>query len=559
MFDIDLVQGVQVTVHVVDAEGSDVQDVAVTIGTGEDAASSPFTSVLLGSQMLQTQADGRAAFNVLPGISTIRIPNPRSYYEPEPIHLEVAGDTTFQVVLQSGPLLTGSVRDEGSEMITSGTLVLFSLTEGREWRVDVRDGYALTLRPGNYRAWFESSRFGSSTNASQHLGDFAITGDRQLDLVVRSGTAISGRIIDADGSAVPGARLQFDSLEGEGQISANADVHGSYSARLMQGAYRVVVGGDITTQWVGNIEVQEEVRVDFHLREGSVLEGQVVDVSTADLSNVSVSVSSVDGAVRGRTRPDPQGLFQIYLPPASYRIDFSRSVGSAHVTWSAGQVEMPRKEPIVLSRPKGAHLSGRVTDAAGNEVEASLWLMRAPHNLPVRGLDDFVASLWSDADGSYELETEPGVYDIVVLPISDRAGGVFEGVELSGDTQRDLVLPVLDVGYRLWGRVFDELGQVQPRSQLQFYNLKDNVISQTFATRQGMYAIDFRRGRITLPPAKQQPLAAPPLLSAVSRSPEIASTTSGCLPSPQLRVKTLLRPAASSSTRTIRIRSTAAR
>ena len=492
--DIDLLPGVSMTVHVVDMAGVGVEDVLVSVGMAPSAGVYVYlsSSSPLGWQELKTQADGRAAFRVLPGVSVIRIVQPQFHIEPEPVEVEVVRDTTVQVILQTGPHIAGVVRDETGRGVRYGHIVFLSLTDGSRTEASVaRNGrYGLGLAPGRYRVWVK-------TIGMQEQGDFTINADRDLDFSVYSPTTLAGTVLDADGMAPVDAYLKFESLDGAGTAYTHVEADGSYMAMLVPSSYRVSVLGLLPVQQVvGRVVADDgpEMRMDFRLQRGSPLAGQVIAASIADLPHMSVTATSMDGSVSGRAHPDENGLFLIGLPDGRYRLELSGPVAAGSVTWTAGQVEHPRDGPVELRTPGGAHLSGRVTDAVGQAVHAQMCLLPGHTSSQLVDLGGAHASTWTDRDdGSFELVGRAGTYDLVAIPVSG-AGRIVRGVQLGEDGPMDITLPAMSAGHRVLGRVLDEQDRPALRCCLWFHAPRGDLIVRSMASEQGMYSIDLPGG-----------------------------------------------------------------
>ena len=95
-------------------------------------------------------------------------------------------------------------------------------------------------------------------------------------------------------------------------------------------------------------------------------------------------------------------------------------------------------------------LSGRVTDAAGQAVSgAFVELLRMPGWIWTDGQN-------TDGNGTYRLSVPPGTYLLQVRPVGPFIAQRLEGLTLSTNTTRTIVL---ETGVRLSGRVTSPAGQ----------------------------------------------------------------------------------------------------
>ena len=482
-FDITLEGGVLVTVHLVSEAGANVSQAAVRLTSTQ----APRT---LRSRF--TRSNGNATFVVLPGSYTVTVPQPLVGLEPEPVLIEAANDTIVQIHLTNGPQISGSVVRQDGSRVGSGSVVFYSEREGKETKARVSDGsYSLMIPSGEYDVSVQDGVY-------QHHGDVIVYGDTTLGFVVDSRVAVSGGITGRKEGELEGTRIQFQSLEGKGTGGPQAAVSSSaFALDVAPGLYRVVLsGGGASTI------VDPRLRVDgsmgdlrFDMKRNHFVTGHLAEDAAEVPAGVHVSFTSVNGSHRAGQDLDANGLFEVILLEGDYRVELSATTVEQRTTWPLGPVEVPHEGALELSPTQGGIMTGRVTGLS-TSGRVWIWLMRSPHELRLRGLDDYIASTVS-FDGSYHLEAASGTYDVAFFG-DGLLGRVLKDVELSDVQERDFQMPDPGVTHRVWGEVLDAEAIPSSGVQLLFYSEQHDRLVLRWGTEQGMYTADLPPGAYTV-------------------------------------------------------------
>ena len=476
-FDITVERGVTVTVYVVSEAGDSVSGVTVSLeGFG------------LGSRS-ETQSNGSAEFAVFPGWYTVTVPQPIHGVEPAPVLIEVASDTTLQVHLTDGPLVTGSVVRRDGSRVRHGSVSFYAEREGKERSTRVAEGsYSLVVAPGEYGVAIHDG-------VSQPQGHVTIQADTTLEFVVDSHVAISGGITGRTATEIDGSRITFASLEGKGSGPGTLVSGGRFTLDTAPGWYRV----SLYTEDGAARVLDERLKVDdsevehsFHMETDHAVTGHLAASVARRYTFASVTFTAVDGSYRASRAFQSDGVFDVRLQKGDYRVELlAANDDEQTTTWLLGQVTVPHMGPLELSPPQGSAIFGRVT-GLGPADRVVIWLMKSPHRLGLNGLDEYVASTTSD--GFYRLEVAPGTYDVAYSTFDGQIGQVIEGVGLNGAVEQSLRMPDPGSGHRLWGQVLDAEETPASFARLQFYSEQHNTLVVSFANSWGMYAVDLPLG-----------------------------------------------------------------
>jgi protocatechuate 3,4-dioxygenase beta subunit len=200
----------------------------------------------------------------------------------------------------------------------------------------------------------------------------------RVDLALPTGS-IRGRVLDADGAPLPGARVDCveeggpPSLSGlSGRRSAFANETGTYAlTALGAGAYTLRAGGGERGLAVrAGVVVDEgaDVQVDLTLPHGGTLLGTVLDSDGRPVADASVYLRTSSGVLldpSGRTRTDAGGHFECAgCPSGDYTVS-ARAKGSASIESVPIFVPAGGNAAVELVLEPGAFLRVTVEDSTG--------------------------------------------------------------------------------------------------------------------------------------------------------------------------------------------------
>ncbi|MCA8959225.1 MAG: sigma-70 family RNA polymerase sigma factor [Planctomycetes bacterium] len=240
------------------------------------------------------------------------------------------------------------------------------------------------LKSGNHRLVASHPDFAESKGSS------TAAGSREIELTLRAGVTITGKVFGPDQQPIADAEVLASSFGVEGLASrtVRTDAYGVYRfERLAPGRQRLTAqhpdfpsaqGERLTTE---DGEVLEGVDIAFDA--GAVVEGVVLDPAGAPLSGASVTVRSADrreamriavsgfGGSRSKVgMTDAEGRFSI----AGLRVDESRVLRATHPQYLMAEIDVTPGAGVTdvgtLQLARGATVRGVVLDADRGEPVA---------------------------------------------------------------------------------------------------------------------------------------------------------------------------------------------
>ena len=507
--DLDWPSSVRLSVEVVDEEGTALGDAQVALRRDG-----------FPSQSIRTDAQGRGALRILPGVAyQVHLSSlPLSVLEPDDIPIQAASDTTVQLVLEKGIPVTVSLIDEEGASVDTGYLTVRRPGELVSYGGGIRDGrWSAVLEPGEYLftiIFFTPHPF----CPTQELEVVEVRDEMEIELVVKRGQVIDGKVEDDFEEYLTSGQLAFYPLEG-GFPSVNPiDSDGSFQTVLFPASYRAYyqppwnVASTHPYQLLDSLLfIEGDGSRDFVVRRGTPVEGRLLGVGKSDYTGIMLGASGIDDRTAASTPLDADGSFQIWLLPGRHLLNLSGMSPDFGTSWSGGEIEVPSESFVLLDFSTVSTFSGRITDSLGNPRETKLLFTYAsddPAAVFKSGQRNFAAYLSSMADGSYEVEVRPGRYDFIAfdqVPPGWGWGRVWRDIDLSENGERDFVFPEPEVTYRVEGSVWDAKGEPLPSSEIQFLDPRNGNIGWTW-TSGGRYEADLPPGSYRVVLARYNPL-----------------------------------------------------
>lgn len=397
--------------------------------------------------------------------------------KPEPVRITLARGATVAGVVTDGdgkPL--GGVRVARAEQ---GSRRMFAFA--RTSTTSSADGrYRLEgLPPGQHVLSYAHEGF------RETVRDVEVSeGEVQLDVVLEPGLEIAGRVVDAEGAPVAGARVEAATtvrdvmrrIMGGRQDGEETTADGTFRLRgLAAGSYTVSANkaGYAAAQSDGPIELATSSVEGIELRMGSggTIVGTVHGVGFDDLASLQLFAVRTDGQ-RARQnlmgRVDHDGKFRIENVAA----------GPWMVYASLGDQNF-RTETATVPEG-GGEVTVEIDFADGHALEGTLRLASAGpatgYQVTAQGLETggFVQAT-SDAQGRYRFEgLETGRYKIVVRR---SAGARRPLAERELDLRADEVFDIEMQETRLSGRVIDSEGLPVAGASLSLASTEDTNAS----------------------------------------------------------------------------------
>ncbi len=268
-------------------------------------------------------------------------------------------------------------------------------------------------------------------------------GRNRLDLKLSEGNEVSGRIVDSQGSPVPGASLTLHAVVGEGgtsmfrpQMGAISSADGSFVLQgVSDGEYRLtgsrqgfapatIPGVQVAGAPVSGLELR--------LGPGAVIRGRLLGLDPTVASRVTVMAHSAEAYLHGVV--DSSGSYRIQdVAPGEWNVAAHSNAAdmvTARVEVSPGEQEVVQD----LEFSSGFTLTGRVLLDRVPIPRAQVLISSTNPEKPGGGGHRETAH-----DGTFRLERLPaGTYSLTVLIGATLAHT--QALEISGD--RDLAIEI---------------------------------------------------------------------------------------------------------------------
>jgi hypothetical protein len=378
----------------------------------------------------------------------------------------VSGNTTLDVTLDPGNLLSGFVRDSTGVGIFNIDLDVKDRATGS----DILTAGDNTDSTGFYDVVVPSGEFDLRWRAIDPTSlpwvtvemRVDISADTTIDVTMVIGFFLSGIVSDAGANPILGANLDFiDAATGVklDVLGDKSDSTGFYQVHLPGANYDIRVKTDPALKLLG-AQIQsvpvfgDTAGVDFALQPGVLYQGSVKDpignaVFDADIDVTDVSTGDVVFTPFDKT--DLLGLYQIVVPADLLDIDYQPPVITKLAPVRLAAVPVVNDTTVDVTVPNGALLSGSVMDggaAAVAGVDIDVKISATGETVPI--LDDR-----TDMLGLFTTVVAPGVYDVEFEPskalrlVAKR----IPGLSVNQDT---MLTCTLDTGWSVRGFVGDE-------------------------------------------------------------------------------------------------------
>jgi RNA polymerase sigma factor (sigma-70 family) len=246
-----------------------------------------------------------------------------------------------------------------------------------------------------------------------------------IDLVLtRGGHKLAGKVLDAGGGAIPGARLQFWLDSGwspspqQPSVLAQANADGAYAVTLPRGSHGVAVQADGYALHRAVVEITGDEARDFRLEPGAQLSGTVVTSGDRrPAAGAQVRLDSTLGgplAFRALTTSDTEGRFSLTaVAPGSYRLTARKGPNAGGLPQPVVVAPAAVVSNLQIELSPGLALTGEVRSDGRPVTGAQVALApRTPMNFWSAPTDRGV----SDAGGRFAVEgLLPGDYRLTVI------------------------------------------------------------------------------------------------------------------------------------------------
>ncbi|MGZ4598341.1 MAG: carboxypeptidase-like regulatory domain-containing protein [Oryzihumus sp.] len=251
-----------------------------------------------------------------------------------------------------------------------------------------------------------------------------LTAPGTADFALERAGAMTGTLVDSDGHPVEGATVEaFRPGSDEPVYQGTSSVDGDLTATVPVGDLVVHVTDGTRSVWAPDATDREHATT-YHatldagadlgrvaLPPASGIAGTLTDDQGQPVSDLCATVPTSDQWIWACS--DADGHYSAELSPGSYTVDFQSQNPAYPSIWSGGSWTETGAKPVTVAAaavtaydlvvPRGATMTGRVVDAAGNPVANRCpqpYLGRTQTYLPTSGG-------CTGADGTYTLTGVP--------------------------------------------------------------------------------------------------------------------------------------------------------
>ena len=368
-----------------------------------------------------TSTDGTYRIALAPGIYMLEIepPEESSFLPRTVFDLEIANDTTFDIAVDVGAILSGYITNREGMPIANVFVGVWGTEDvnqaGRG--VTSTDGsYSIAnLRPDTYRLEIRPSD--DSPLAGQIITDVPITEDTSFDVELPPAASLFGKVTDSDGEPVAGIVVQTVEPGGYGITTSD----GAYHVRLLPGSYTLSLwsadSGEFLSQTISDVQVVEETHLDITLKpSGFVLSGHVTDEGEGMIDGSMVVAHKLPTSslwpfgTPYRSGIEVDGRYQLTLEEGRYDVTFGHYIREIFSGRRIPDVEVSKDMALDVALPSLAEafeVRGIVRGRAGDPMS----------EVDISAYDENTGSFStaiSGAGGTYALALPSGTYDFTL-------------------------------------------------------------------------------------------------------------------------------------------------
>ena len=414
-----------------------------------------------------------------------------------------AGSTgKVTVTLKKGIAISGRVIDEQKAPIAAAHLVakadgsMFGGGGGDPIVTNERGEFSTILPAGSHRFKVSDGEHAPTTSSQITVKDSPISG---IEIVMKGGAAIVGRVDDKDGKPVAYASVRIATVRANmwdrSSRSATTDKAGKFEIRgLTRGKHQARAESDASASKILDIDLTEDATkrdIVLVLDVSGTITGIVSDETGQPVAEVTVNafpdilggakLDSIALAGLSSATTDGNGAFAIHgLPDGPYRLWASRTTGG----FRGGFDE---KGTSANTGDKGVKL----TLAAPGIVIGKLALDGKPPTMATVQIGPQAVPTPVDNSGSFTIkDVSPGTLDAIVHG-PEFAALIKHDVKIESGKSTDLGTIDVSRGRVVTGKVVDASGTPVPNSrvrvgQMLFSFAGDDSISDNVADQRGM-------------------------------------------------------------------------
>ncbi len=417
----------------------------------KDGLTPRFGGFSLGTQRSQSREDGSFLMTKAPPGKIEVKAEAQGYLPSEPIEIQLAegGEKSGLVlVLRRGTELSGSVRDTegrpvgGAEVrarpITSGGITSFFNRRGASTRTDGSGNFSIAgLETGEIALTVTHDEY------VEHEESLDFKPGMRRDIVLQSGTTVSGFVLNDAGEPISGAEVGVtDSARNMGSKTTSRSLDdGSFEiSGVGAGSYRLRVSksGFATTTSEAPFQVAASpVRgLTVYLKTGGTIRGQIAGLGPEELGQVEVFVTGVEQGLPSIGFVGADGNYRVPNVGFEKGLVAGRSPATGQTVQQPFELDTDGGETWVdLEFASGAAIAGKVL------LDGDPW---PGAQVSADGGPGSQGGAQSDQEGRFEIRgLSSGRHRVSVF---GRMGGLHtEYVDVAGDTQVTIDVKALPV------------------------------------------------------------------------------------------------------------------
>ena len=357
----------------------------------------------------------------------------------------VKEDELITIPLDRGGTIVGRVTAEGRP-VSEASVMLGAPMRGpmmarNQTTTDAQGEFRFNVAAGDYNVMVNKRGFATGRKSVE----VAQADESRVEIELQRGHDVRGRVVDAEGRPVPGARVASRGRSGPPPVQSDADGNFELTG-LAEGTHTIAAEKNGYIPGVAeNVNAASAQNITLTLNQGGTITGRVIGLSERELA--AVRVNAYSRGVAPSTRPDGSGNFTLAgVPDGKIRVQ-AVIVGSSMRQSAPKEVDVVNgmAAPVEIDFGGAFKVSGRVTRKGAPLALAAVAFQ------PVQGGSGFFARDEASAGGDYEVMlSAAGEYRVTV---EFGPGGRYDAgkVNISGPMVHDIDLR----GGALNGRVFD--------------------------------------------------------------------------------------------------------
>ncbi len=341
--------------------------------------------------------------------------------------------------------ISGFLTDEAGRPVAHTDLDVFVAATGVKLitpgdNTDARGFYSINVLPGVYNMAYDSP-IGSHLLGKRVYNVTVPAAGLELNVVLLSGTVISGHITNSLSQPVDSVNIDVDSIGGGRLYTSNdlSDASGSYSIVVPNGTFRLrfnpLAGSRLRGAQFDTVLISRDTVIDLVLVNGFLFRGRVTNAATQGIPQVTVDLrDQVTGAkiflASDKTTAD--GSFSVAAPSGLFVLRFAPPAGSRYVAAKVDSVQISADRTWNETLPTGVLATVVTQDSVGAPIVG----VNVDFKLPSAGVKLYTPFDKTDGQGRVVAALLPNLYTIQLDPplTTPFALAKLDSVNIAADT-----------------------------------------------------------------------------------------------------------------------------